>query len=199
TTYVNQGALILSGSTAAAGRIDVSASATLGGGGSGGIVTVANAGILAPGNPDLLDNQLDLASLSLAAGGILKYELGAPLANPLDTTPDFYSDHVALSGALILDGTLQITPVANAFTDFGSPVTGNLWLLMAHAPGGLTNNTLDVNTPANLSLLAAGLSYQVDTDVDGFVYLAVVPEAQSGVLLAAGLLLLRMRRLFSRG
>ena len=186
-TTVNTGSLLISGATLAGGQINVSAGATLGGGGSGGAASLVDTSVLAPG--DAVDNHLALASLTLADQSILRFDLGAPLANPMDTVPDPLSDHAAMLGALTLDGKLRI----NALGGFGTPVGGERWLILTHAAGGLTNNTLDVDL-ANSPTLASGLTYVVDTTTDGFVYLGVVPEAGTAGLVALGLALLALRR-----
>lgn len=188
TTTVSGGRLVIAGSTAAAGLIQVSASATLGGGGSGGDTTLVDNATLAPGHTG--DNHQTLAGLTLSGGSILSFDLAAPLANPFDTVPDAASDHVRVTtNALMLDGILRI----NALPGFGAPVAGNRWLLMT-ADGGLADNTLAVDT-INSPALSGGLSYEIDTDtVPGLVYLQVVPEAGTAGLVALGLLLLRRRR-----
>jgi hypothetical protein len=107
----------------------------------------------------------------------------------MDTVPDPLSDHAAMLGDLTLDGKLRINPLAG----FGTPVGGERWLILTHAPGGLTDNTLDVDL-ANSPALASGLTYVVDTGTDGFVYLGVVPEAGTAGLVALGLALLARRR-----
>ncbi len=186
-TAVNDGTLVISGSTLPGGLINVSGGATLGGGGSGGMATLADTGEIAPG--DVADNHLTLTSLTLADQSILRFDLDAPLANPLDTVPGAASDHVASLGALTLDGKLRITPLGG----FGTPLGGERWLIFSHAPGGLTDNTLDVEI-ANSPALSPGLSYVIDTGTDGLVYLAVVPEAGTAGLVALGLALLARRR-----
>ena len=91
---------------------------------------------------------------------------------------------------LILDGKLRINPLAG----FGTPTGGETWLLLTHNPGALTDQTLDVDI-ANSPVLASGLSYVIDTSNDGFVYLAVVPEAGTAGLFLLGLAaLLRARK-----
>ncbi|MFO1489360.1 MAG: autotransporter-associated beta strand repeat-containing protein [Kiritimatiellia bacterium] len=190
TTTVNQGALILNGTTATGGLIAVSAGASFGGGGAGGSATFAGAGDFSPGAADMSDNQLDLAGLTLSGGTVLKYELGTP-----SPVAEFYYDHVNLTGPLTLAGSLRVTAINNINTSFGTPVAGDRWLLMAYPTGGgmLTDNGLTVDT-ANSPALSGGLVYQIDTSTDGAVYLTVaVPEAGTGALIALGLALLARR------
>ena len=182
------GKLVISGSTATAGLIQVSAGATLGGGGSGGITTVADLGVLAPGHTG--DNHLQLAELTLSGGSVLRFDLDTPLADPMSIVPDAASDHVATTGALTLDGTLRI----NALAGFGTPAAGNRWLLMT-SNGGVADGVLEVDT-VNSPVLSGGLSYVIDADTNpGYIYLAVVPEAGTAGLFLLGLAaLLRARK-----
>lgn len=180
TTTVDGGTLVVSGSTPAAGLVQVSATATLGGGGSAGNVTVADLGGLAPGHSG--DNHLQLASLSLSNTSILFYDLSTPLADPFSTTPDPASDHVSITGLLTLDGSLRV----NALPGFGAPAAGNRWLLMT-ASGGVADGTVEIDT-AHSAPLPGGLGYTIDTDSSpGFVYLTVVPEAGTAGLLLLGI------------
>ncbi|MFO1490295.1 MAG: autotransporter-associated beta strand repeat-containing protein [Kiritimatiellia bacterium] len=183
TTYVNQGALILDGSTDSAGRIDVSSGATLGGGGTGGIVTVADGGIFAPGGAD---NDIVLASLTLAGTPVLKFNVDAP-----SVTPSFYNDYANIAGALVLNGRIQVGPQPGALDyDFTTAVPGDKWLILSYA-GALGGSGLVVDSaPA----LAPGLSMTVDTATAGSVFLAVVPESGTGALVMLGLALLLRRR-----
>lgn len=187
-TLVSGGALVISGSTASTGLIQVSAGATLGGGGSGGITTVADLGVLAPGHTG--DNHLLLAELNLSDNSIVRFDLDAPLADPMSIVPDAASDHVATTGAIMLDGKLRI----NALAGFGTPAAGNRWLLMT-GNGGVADSVLEVDT-ANSPALSSGLSYLIDADSNpGYVYLAVVPEAGTAGLFLLGLAaLLRARK-----
>ena len=187
-TLVSGGTLVISGSTATAGLIQVSSGATLGGGGSGGVATVADLGVLAPGHTG--DNHLLLAELTLSNDAVLRFDLDAPLADPMSIVPDAASDHVATSGALMLDGKLRI----NALAGFGTPVSGNRWLLMT-ADSGVADGVLEVDT-LNSPALSGGLSYLIDADSNpGYVYLAVVPEVGTASLFLLGLAaLLRARK-----
>ena len=187
-TVVHNGTLRLEGNVSTTGLIQVSAGATLGGGGDGGAAALVDGATLAPGHTG--DNYLSLTSLTLADTTTLRFDLDAPLITPFDTLPDAASDHVAVGGPLVLDGKLRINPLAG----FGTPTGGETWLLLTHNPGALTDQTLDVDI-ANSPVLASGLSYVIDTSNDGFVYLAVVPEAGTAGLFLLGLAaLLRARK-----
>jgi autotransporter-associated beta strand protein len=187
-TVVHNGTLRLEGYVSTTGLIQVSAGATFGGGGDGGAVVLVDGATLAPGHTG--DNYLSLTGLTLADTTTLRFDLDAPLISPFDTLPDAASDHVAVGGPLILDGKLRINPLAG----FGTPIGGETWLLLTHNPGALTDQTLDVDT-ANSPALSPGLSYLIDTSNDGYVYLAVVPEAGTAGLFLLGLAaLLRARK-----
>ncbi|MFO1490493.1 MAG: autotransporter-associated beta strand repeat-containing protein [Kiritimatiellia bacterium] len=190
TTTVEEGILLINGSTASTGLINVSALATLGGSGSGGNVTVADNGTLSPGSATV--HQFAMNDLTLGNGSFLAFELDAP-----DVNINVQNDYLNVAGNLVLDGVLLVTP--RTLPGFGTPVAGDKWLLMT-AGGTITDNALavDPSSPA----LSPGLDYAVETDtsVPGFskVYLSVVavPEAGTAGLLAAGLMLLarRLRR-----
>lgn len=191
-TTVRQGTLLISGSTHASGQIVVAAGATLGGGGSGGVATLADTAVLAPG--DAAGNHLFLSELTLADQTILRFDLDAALATSFDTTPAYYSDHVALTGALTLDGRLRVNALANFPA---APALGDTWLLFSHASGGLTDHTLVLDEANSTGLPAAPLNahYEINTTTQpGFVYLAVVPEPAVSSLLGVGLLALFLRR-----
>jgi autotransporter-associated beta strand protein len=179
-TVVSAGTLALDGALPAGGLITVDPGASLAGSGAGGLVTVLGGATLSPGGA--ADHHFDLAGLSLSASSVLRFDLDAPLADPLALLPDAASDHITVSGALHLDGQLRINPLAN----FAPPDVGDRWLLLRHAPGNLSGPGLTVDT-ANAPVLPAGQSYRIDTDLPGFVYLTVVPEPATGTLLLAGL------------
>ena len=177
-TNVNAGKLLINGTHTGGGLITVSAGATLGGSGNVGAVTVADSGILAPGNSA---GNFTAASITLNAASILNFELAAP-----SVTYNPASDFATVGGALTLGGVLNVT----ALGGFGTPAGGEKWLIMSYA-GALTDNGLTVGAaPA----LAGGLSYQIDTTTANQVFLTVVPEAGSGALAVLGLLLLLRRR-----
>ncbi len=187
-TVVHNGTLRLEGNVSTTGLIQVSAGATLGGGGDGGAAVLVDGASLAPGHTG--DNYLSLTGLTLADTSVLRFDLDAPLISPFDTLPDAASDHVAVGGPLVLDGKLRINPLAG----FGTPAGGETWLLFTHNTGEMTDQTLDVDT-ANSPVLAPGLSYVIDTSTDGYVYLVVVPEAGTAGLFLLGLAaLLRARK-----
>ncbi|MFO1490064.1 MAG: autotransporter-associated beta strand repeat-containing protein [Kiritimatiellia bacterium] len=107
---VSQGALLINGTTPAAGLINVSASATLGGGGSGGVATLADGAVLSPGNADgNTGNLFILAGLSMAADSVFRFEPGTP-SNSYYTDPgsSYFTDHVTVNEALTLNGRILV-------------------------------------------------------------------------------------------
>ncbi len=183
TTTVNGGTLLVDGSTATAGLINVSAGATLGGSGTVGNVNITD-GILAPGG--LMDNSLAVSSLTLDPATQLVFGLDDPLL------PAF-NDTVAVATTLTFGGQLSVVPQPGASGyNFLSATPGTKWLLFSYSPGDLLETGISI---ASAPTLAGGLSWEVDTtSTDGSVFLTVVPEAGTAGLLAFGLLLLRRRR-----
>ncbi|MFO1528328.1 MAG: autotransporter-associated beta strand repeat-containing protein [Kiritimatiellia bacterium] len=186
---VSQGALLINGTTPAAGLINVSASATLGGGGSGGVATLADGAVLSPGNADgNTGNLFILAGLSMAADSVFRFEPGTP-SNSYYTDPgsSYFTDHVTVNEALTLNGRILVAyrPDLSSY-DLSTAVAGDRWLVASYT-GALTDNTLEID-PASAPL-APGLVYQVNTTSNpGYVYVEVaVPEAGSAALLALGL------------
>ncbi len=176
-TTVSAGTLLVNGTHTGGGLITVSAAATLGGGGSVGMVTVADGGILAPGNSA---GNLTVSDLTLNPASVLAFELGAPTL-----VQDPGSDFVTLTSSLVLDGVLNITPIDG----FGTPVSGDKWLIMTSA-GGIQDNGVVIGSAPSLP---GGLTFEVDASNGADVFLAVVPEPATGLLAMLGLLLLRMR------
>ena len=177
-TTVSAGTLLVNGTHTGGGLITVSAGATLGGIGNVGAVTVADNGILSPGNSA---GNFTVSSLTLNAASVLNFELDAPslVYNPA-------SDFATVGGALTLRGVLNVSPMAG----FGTPAGGEKWLIMSYA-GPLADNGLTMGAAPTL---AGGLFYQIDTTIANQVFLTVVPEAGSGALAVLGLLLLLRRR-----
>ena len=184
TTRVTEGRLYLNGATPAAGLIEVSALATLAGGGSGGAATLVDTAVLSPGNAAFTDNDLLLASLALDAGSVLNYELGAPNADPVTTVNDL----VRVSGSLTFGGVLNVS----ARPGFATAVSGDRWVLMTFPSGSLLQSGVTLGSTPSLT---PGLSLLVEPDdANGAVFLTVVPEPAAGVLLLFGLALLARRR-----
>ena len=182
-TTVSGGTLLVEGSTASAGLINVSSGATLGGSGSTGVANITD-GTLAPGG--LLDNSLAMNSLTLDPATQLVFGLDDPLL------PAF-NDTVQITNGLTLGGQLTVLPQPGASGyNFLAATPGTKWLLFSYAPGNLLETGVTISSaPA----LASGLSWEVDTQsTDGSVFLTVVPEAGTAGLVALGLLLLRRRR-----
>jgi autotransporter-associated beta strand protein len=144
-TTVQGGTLAVNGSLAAGSAVTVQKGALGGVGTVAGPVTVEAGGALAPGNGV---GTLATGALTLTAGAILDYELGAT-GN---------ADRTDVTGNLTLDGVLNVTDLAG----FGS----GQYTLITYT-GTLTNNGLDLGPmPDN------GLNYTVKTNVAGSVILS---------------------------
>ncbi len=177
-TTVSGGTLIINGTHAAAGLVNVSAAATLGGNGTVGNVVVADGGILSPGASA---GHLTVNTLTLNPSSVMAFELGAP--TPVQ---DPGSDFVTVGDVLTLDGVINIT----ALPGFGTPVEGDSWLIMS-AAGGIDNRVASIGSaPA----LPGTLAFSIDASDGANVYLTVVPEAGTSALVLLGALLLRRRR-----
>ncbi|AUW57676.1 hypothetical protein C1T17_05715 [Sphingobium sp. SCG-1] len=153
TTNVNAGTLLINGDqSAATGLTSIASGATLGGGGIvGGSVTVANGGIVAPGNsPGTMTINGDL---SLAGGSILNFEFGQAgvAGGPLN-------DLINVGGNLVLDGTINVGVSA------GGAFGGGIYRVFNYG-GTLTDNGL------TLGVLPVGSSVTVQTSVAGQVNL----------------------------
>lgn len=141
TTYVDSGRLLVDG--AIAGPAQVATGARLGGSGSiGGAVTIADGAILEPGASV---GTLTADSLLLGAGSLLEYELGLPdIAGGIN-------DLVNITGALTLDGTLNIVN-AGGFSrgvyrliNYGGALTDN-GLLIGGLPTRFVGSDMLVST-----------------------------------------------------
>jgi fibronectin-binding autotransporter adhesin len=152
-TDVVAGTLRVNGDqSAATGLTTVFSGARLGGSGViGGDVTVANGGILAPGNsPGTLTINGDLV---LSSGSLLDYEFGQSniVGGPLN-------DLTVVNGDLTLDGAIDATVTAGG--SFGAGV----YRVISYT-GALTNNGLTVGT------MPPGSVVGVQTSVAGQVNL----------------------------
>lgn len=136
-TTVSAGSLIVNGNQSAAmGLISVAGGGTLGGTGIiGGSVTIANGGILSPGNlgnsPGTLTIQKDLL---LSGGSILNYNFGKA-----GTPGGPLNDLTQVNGNLTLDGTINVSVSSGGSFDPG------VYRVISYA-GTLTNNTLQTGT-----------------------------------------------------
>lgn len=184
-TTITEGTLVVNGTIPAAGLVNVSSGATLGGNGSVGQVTVAD-GFLSPGNG--LDNTLTVNSLTLDPSSTLVFGLDDPFS--FDG-----NDLVQITNSLTLAGQINIHPQpGGSGYDFLTATAGTQWEVMKYSPGNLFSAG-DV-TIGSAPALSSGLAWSVDTtSVDGSVFLTVVvPEPAAASLLAAGLLVLLLRR-----
>jgi fibronectin-binding autotransporter adhesin len=181
TTQVNQGTLLVNGTNnSAAGLITVALDATFGGTGSAGDVSVSGGGFLAPGAST---GTLTVRNLTLDPTAFLLFELGAP-----NLGINSGSDHVAVQQQLTLAGQLDVIAAAGF-----SAAPGDKWLIATYNP---SNPLLDggVTLGAKPASMDPGLSFALDTQTDGQVFLTVVPEPAAATLLGVGLLVLLVRR-----
>ncbi len=153
TTNVSGGTLRVNGTLGNASSVlNVLGGGTLGGAGTiGGNVSIANGGILAPGNSP--GTMTIAGNLALSAGSILNFEFGQAgvAGGPLN-------DLVNVGGNLTLDGTINVTESAGG--TFGAGI-----YRVFNYGGTLTDNGLTLGT------LPAGSTVQVQTAVTGQVNL----------------------------
>jgi autotransporter-associated beta strand protein len=173
-TTVNGGTLLVNGNLAGS-AIAVNAGGTLGGIGTTGPVNILG-GSLAPGQSA---GTLTTGTLLLDSAATVQMELA--LAGVVGGVNDL----ISVNGALTLDGTLQVTPLAGF--GFGT------YRLMNYT-GALTNNGLDLES----AFLALFPGSTISTAIPGQVNLIVIPEpgALVGLLGGYGMLigLQRFRR-----
>ncbi len=152
-TNVSTGTLDVAGALGDT-AVTVASGATLAGTGSiAGSVTIADGGILSPGNSA---GTLTVGALTLSGGSILNWELGAA-----NTVGGPLNDRVIVSGDLVLDGQLNVAQTA------GGLFTPGIYNLITYT-GALTDNMLSINSLAN------GATGTVQTLVDGQVNLVVL-------------------------
>jgi autotransporter-associated beta strand protein len=142
-TTVNGGTLLVNGSIT--GTVTVASGATLGGAGLiRGPVTVQSGGILTPGDGV---GTLTISNLTLTAGAVLQYQLGAA------------SDLTVVSSNLTVAGTLHVADAggfgAGTYTLFtyGRTLTYN-GLSIGAAPAGF-NYTVDTGTVGQVRLIVS--------------------------------------------
>ena len=179
-TNVNAGTLVVNGSIANSSLTTVSSTATLGGSGTIGNLTVLDGGYLAPGNSP---GTLNTGTLSLSSISMLSFELN-PLNNSVGSN---INDLINVTGDLTLDGILNVVPTSG---DFLQATLGAAWRLFNYS-GALTNNIV---TLGSVPALSGGLNWEVRTSTPGQVNLVVIPEPGSSVLTGLSLSFLMMRR-----
>ena len=179
-TTVSGGKLVVDGNISTSVLTNVNDTATLGGIGTTGAVTVLNGGTLAPGSSAgtlTVSGALTLNSLSKLA-----FEL-----NPTDyAIGSGFNDLIIGVNGLTLDGLLTVTATSGSFAS----VTSGTWRLMNYS-GTFTNNTLAFDS---MPALASGYSWALDTSTAGQVNITVIPEAHAALLGGIGMLLLLRRR-----
>ena len=173
-TSVSAGSLIVTGSLSGSSTTNVLAGATLGGTGTLGPVAVAANGIVAPG---VAIGTLNTQAFTLANTSVLTFELGTP-----GIVGGTANDLISVTGALTLDGNLQITTLAGFNT-------GTYRLF--NFTGALTNNVLNLDS----GFLTTYPGSFIDTGTANQVNLVVVPEPASAITLLGGLgILAALRR-----
>lgn len=148
-TTVSNGTLLVNnsaGSGTGTGPVSIAAGATLGGsGGLGGDVTIANGGLLSPG--DGVGTLTLNSSLTLAGDATLQYEIGT------------VSDHLAVGGNLALNGALNLSdaggfgPGTYTLINYSGALSG-AGLFIASKPSGY-DCALDTNTPGQINLIVS--------------------------------------------
>ncbi len=137
TTTVRDGMLIVNGAHTGTGAVTVMPEATLAGRGTlPSVVTVQSGAFLQPGDPATTSTvnigTLTVGSLNLLAGSQINMEINRPVS---------LVDKVAATGAVVLNGTLNLTitgtPIAgDQFTLFtGSSITGAFSQIIPATPG----------------------------------------------------------------
>jgi len=167
TIAINSGTLLVN--TAETGAISVAGGGTLGGAGTGGGASVASGGTVNPGAVGGVGT-LNLASLDLADGSLLAFDLGTPGV-------DAASDRIAVAGDLTLDGTLNVSDAG----EFGLGV----YTLITYG-GALTDNGLDIGAVPEGFEVAQG---EVQTSMAGqvnFVVSALTNVSEDQILFFDG-------------
>lgn len=101
-TTVSEGELVVNGTIDAGSDVTVAAGATIGGSGTIGGTVVSNGGTISPGDGA---GKLTVGSLTLDSGSVIDIEVGTE------------SDTLAVTGDLVLDGTITFIPVAGFAED----------------------------------------------------------------------------------
>ena len=172
-TTISGGKLAVNGSTNAASAFTVQTGGTLGGSGAiGGTVGVQSGGHFAPGNS--ISATFATGALTLASGSFTDIELGT--AGTSHAAPGT-SDRTAVSGSLVLGGTLNVTNNAGANGD-GSIGAGSYQIFtQTGTPTGSFASVVNV----------AGYHAKVDTTTSGSIYLDNYALATAGTIAAQDL------------
>jgi fibronectin-binding autotransporter adhesin len=202
-TTVSGGTLRVDGATFETGLVTVSATATLGGSGLTGAVTVQNGGTLAPGSSI---ESLGVASAGFDAGSTFAYEYQTAL---FDGTPEVSADLVYATGALNIAPGALLT-----LTDLGTSTAlavGSKLTLISYTgdtPSGVFTFAGSPLSDGDIKTIGANLWQFKYADTSGgdnfstdqigatkfFTMTVAVPEAGTAGLLTFGLLLLRRLR-----
>jgi fibronectin-binding autotransporter adhesin len=174
------GALVANSSTAIARTVNVTGG-TLSGTGRVAAATIVTGGRVSPGQGTGDVGTLRLGAMSMTAASSLDFDLGA------------LSDLIQMSGALTLDGTLNVNWMSAAAAVAAGGADEKYVLISGFT--SLTNNGLSLGLmPANL----AGYSIGID-NINHTVFLAATAVPEPGtfgisMLIAGGLALSRRRR-----
>ena len=173
-TVVAHGTLAINGNQAAAtGAVTVNSGAVLGGSGTiGGTVGVLSGGHFAPGNS--ISATFATGALTLASGSFADIELGA--AGASHAAPGT-SDRTAVSGSLVLGGTLNV--INNAGANGDGSIGGGSYKIFTQTGTPTGSFTSVVNV--------AGYHAKVDTATSGSVYLDNYALATTGTIGAVNL------------
>lgn len=202
TTSASVGTLLVNGSHTNAGNYTVSASATLGGSGvvapgGGNNITVSSNGVLAPGAGL---GTFTINSGSSAAVNILSLQSGALLSFELNSTGpgNFQSDTVALINGSAGDISFADNVINFSDLSLGTLTFGNYLLFTANVAGAYSGLTLDGNGVIIDGLFIGGGLGSYDGSVlkvvGNDIYLSVVPEPETGALLAGTLAVFAVAR-----
>jgi autotransporter-associated beta strand protein/T5SS/PEP-CTERM-associated repeat protein len=170
-TTVNGGALLVTGTVGSSATVN--SGGTLGGIGTTGGVMVHSGGVLSPG---LTVGTLNTGSLSLDAGAISSFELATPGVVGMDI-----NDLVAVTGSLVLNGQVAITPLtgfgAGTYTLFTYTTIGaNLGLsfqpafLTAHPGSTITLDSANTRVLANITAAKLAGDYNDNGILDAADY-----------------------------
>lgn len=150
-TIVEEGTLLVDGSIARSELLTVNSDATLGGSGTVGDTIVTDGGILAPGGSAIGMLTVD-GDLTLVAGSILDYQLGAPGTEGAPAAG--ISDRIEVKGDLTLKGTLNLAQSGNA----GDGVAGLGYYRLMTYDGDLRDDGLVIGATPNI-----GAGYDIQT------------------------------------
>lgn len=202
TTTISAGTLLVNGAHTGAGNYAISGGATLGGSGTvslgtGNGIEVAASGTLAPGaslGTLTLDGSGNGAAkvLTLDASSVLSFDLNS------SGTGNFQSDTIALVGGSAGDIVFNNNVINFTDLSLGSLAPGNYLLFSADVSSAYSGLGLSGSTIVSGLSIGSGLDSYAGSSLQlsgNNIYVQVVPEPQTYLLMAlAGLTLLLRRR-----